>query len=45
MLEKPDFEKKQIIFIFAKKGEKLSFKNDNMVVTDKEGKIIYQITC
>lgn len=45
MLEKPDFEKKQIIFLFAKKGEKLSFKNDNLVVTNKEGKIIYQITC
>lgn len=45
MLERPDFEKKQIIFLFARKGEKISFKNDNLVVTDKEGKIIYQITC
>lgn len=45
MLERPDFEKKQIIFLFARKGEKLSFRNDNLVVTDKEGKIIYQITC
>lgn len=45
MLERPDFEKKQIIFLFARKGEKLSFRNDNLVVTDKEDKIIYQITC
>lgn len=45
MLERPDFVKKQIIFLFANRGEKISFKNDNIVVTDKEGKIKYQVTC
>ena len=38
MLERPNFVKKQIIFLFANRGEKISFKNDNIVVTDKEGK-------
>lgn len=45
MLEKNDFNKKQIVFYFANLGEKMSFKNDNMVITDKEGKIKYQVTC
>lgn len=45
MLDKPEFEKKQIVFLFQRKGEKLSFKNDNLVVTSKDGKIIYQVTC
>lgn len=45
MLERTDFVKKQIIFLFANKGEKISFKNDNIVITDKEGKIKYQVTC
>ena len=33
-----DFVKKQIIFLFANRGEKISFKNDNIVVTDN-GKV------
>lgn len=45
MLESTDFEKKQIIFLFANRGEKLSFRNDNLLVNDKEGKIKYQVTC
>lgn len=45
MLEKTDFVKKQIVFLFAQKGEKISFKNDNLVVTNKEGGIRFQITC
>lgn len=45
MLDKPDFERKQIIFLFANRGEKISFKNDNIVITDKQKKVIYQITC
>lgn len=45
MLDRPEFVKKQMIFLFANRGEKISFKNDNMVITDKEGKIKYQITC
>lgn len=45
MLERTDFEKKQMLFLFAGKGDKLSFKNDNVVIRDKEGKIKYQTTC
>lgn len=45
MLESTDFVKKQIIFIFANQGEKISYQNDNMVVRDKEGKIKYQVSC
>ena len=45
MLERTDFVKKQIIFLFANRGEKISFRNDNIVITDKEGKVKYQVTC
>ena len=45
MLSMPDFDKKQIIFIFFKDGEKLSFSNDNMIIKDADGKIKFQITC
>lgn len=45
MLERTDFEKKQMLFLFASKGDKLSFKNDNIVICDREGKIKYQSTC
>lgn len=40
-----DFEYKQIAFVFTDEGEKISFKNDNLVVTDSEGKIKHQSTC
>lgn len=45
MLERTDFEKKQILVMFASRGDKLSFKNDNVVISDREGKIKYQSTC
>lgn len=45
MLERTDFEKKQILFMFASQGDKISFKNDNIVIRDREGKIKYQVTC
>lgn len=45
MITAPDFAKKQIVFIFFKDGEKLSFANDNMVVKNSEGEIILQCTC
>lgn len=45
MISGPDFEKKQILFIFTTRGEKLSFSNDNIVVKDKDGKIKHQSTC
>ena len=45
MLTLPDFEKKQVIFIFLMIGEKKSFNNDNLIVTDKDGAIRLQTTC
>lgn len=45
MLTAPDFSKKQIIFVLFNEGEKIAFKNDNMVVKDANGKIKFQCTC
>lgn len=40
-----DFEFKQIAFVFTDEGEKISFKNDNIVITDADGNIKHQSTC
>ena len=45
MMSLKDFEAKQIVFVFLQQKEKLSFKNDNLVVTASDGKPKYQITC
>lgn len=45
MLSLPDFKEKQIVFIFTNEGEKLSFKNDNLVIKNNEDKILHQSTC
>ena len=45
MMSTRDFEHKQIAFVFTTDGEKISFKNDNLIVTDKDGKIRHQSTC
>jgi CRISPR-associated protein Cas1 len=45
MLTEPDFLAKKIVIIHANKGEKITFSNDNLVVTDKDGKIKLQYTC
>ncbi|MEG1642080.1 MAG: type V CRISPR-associated endonuclease Cas1 [Synergistaceae bacterium] len=45
MMNVNEFEKKQIIFIFLNRGEKLSFSNDNIIVKDDEGNIKHQSTC
>ncbi|MGN1280549.1 MAG: type V CRISPR-associated endonuclease Cas1 [Succinivibrio sp.] len=45
MMTLPEFEKKQIIFVFLSQGEKISFNNDNLVVKDKDGVIKLQTTC
>lgn len=39
------YSKKQLVFVFANEGEKISFKNDNIVVKDKDGDIKHQSTC
>ena len=45
MLSLPDFKEKQIIFIFTSKGERLSFKNDNLVIKNSDDETIHQSTC
>lgn len=45
MLSKPDFEKKHILYVFSMDGEKVSFRNDNIVITDKDGNVKHQSTC
>ena len=45
MLYPDDFIEKQFIFLSSIDGEKLSFRNDNVVILDKEGKIKHQSTC
>lgn len=45
MLSKPEFSKKQIIFLFANEGDKLSFSNDNIIVKDKDGIVKHKSTC
>lgn len=45
MLSLPDFKQQQILLAFLNKGEKLSFKNDNIVIKDSDGGIKHQSTC
>lgn len=45
MLDVNDFVKKQILVYAPVQGDKLSYRNDNVVITDKEGKVKYQQTC
>lgn len=44
MLSLNDFVKKQIVFVYANDGEKIAYKNDNLIVKDKEEKIKFQIS-
>lgn len=45
MLSLPDFKEKQIVFVLLSRGEKLSFKNDNLVVLYENGRTKLQTTC
>lgn len=45
MLTRPDFMEKQIIIALLDNDEKLSFKNDNIIITDADGKIKHQSSC
>ena len=38
MMSMPDFKEKQIIFALLSYGDKLSFKNDNIVIKDENEK-------
>ncbi len=45
MLSKNDFSSKQIIFLVPKDGDKLVFRNDNIIVVDRNGEVKHQSTC
>ncbi len=45
MLSAPDFEQQQIALAFLSRGDKLSFKNDNIIIKDSDGTIKHQSTC
>lgn len=45
MLDRPDFEKKQMIFFYPNEGDILSFQNDNLVIKDGDGRTRLQVTC
>lgn len=45
MMSTRDFEYKQIAFVFTTEGEKISFKNDNIIIQNSNGQIKHQSTC
>ena len=45
MLSRPDFKEKQIILALLSHGDRMSFKNDNIIITDRDKKIKHQSTC
>lgn len=45
MLSTKDFAEKQILFVFLESGEKIGFRNDNIVIKDHEDKIKHQSSC
>ena len=45
MLSLPDFREKQIILALLSHGDKMSFKNDNIIITNEDKKIKHQSTC
>lgn len=45
MLSEPDFIEKKILVVFTHNGEKISFKNDNIIVLDEEKQIKKQMSC
>ncbi|MEG1301347.1 MAG: type V CRISPR-associated endonuclease Cas1 [Erysipelotrichaceae bacterium] len=45
MISNLDFNKKQILFYYPLRGDKLAFLNDNLVIRDGDNKIKHQSTC
>lgn len=45
MMTVNDFAKKQIIFAFLNCGDRISFKNDNIIISGRNGIIRHQSTC
>lgn len=45
MLSHPDFKEKQIILALLSHGDRLSFRNDNIIIMDEDKKIKHQSSC
>lgn len=45
MITESDFLTKQVVLVFANKGEKIVFNNDNLVIKDVDGKTKFQCSC
>lgn len=45
MLSESDFVQKQIIVVSPKNGDKISFRNDNIVIENSDGDIKHQSSC
>ncbi len=45
MMSTKDFKQKQILFVLTEEGEKISFKNDNIIIKRKDDSIKHQSTC
>ena len=45
MLSFPDFKEKQIVLALLSRGDKMSFKNDNIIIVDRDKKIKHQSSC
>lgn len=45
MLSREDFINKKIVILYSRDGEKISFKNDNVVIVDKKKKLKLQYSC
>lgn len=45
MLDINDFSAKQIVVFMPSRGDKLSYKNDNLIIKNADGDIKYQHTC
>ena len=45
MLSLPDYKQKQLAIALVSRGEKISFRNDNLLIKDAEGKVRHQSSC
>ena len=45
MLSRPDFKQKQIVLAFVSRGDRLSFKNDNVIIKNEKNEVKLQTSC
>jgi CRISPR-associated protein Cas1 len=45
MLSLPDFKERQLVVCYAREGQRISFRNDNLLITDTEGHVTLQRSC